>query len=313
MVNKLARTSRNGSLLFEPEINSSFLLSTVAPPMSSPSSSNLFSLARSKLNLSGESKDSFSLHRWVLLKNSIIQSLPLVSTTSPSPAPSPSDEDEAEDEPEVDSFMFPDAGKLVEGPSSEVNASEAAWLDSLLETLGEDDEYDFNADPDVSVSVVPVDDDEDLPQSPPISPNSSSDDLTTQSYYYPYLVPYPPYSPPPISSISYHFASSPPPPYVDPLPYSYCDLDDTDDFPPVPDAIEDTSDDESDTPPTPGQSLSSLSLDPASIPLPVEHSRLRHSTHSTPQIYYTDDEYLPGFDPLPFPSDHHSPVDYPEC
>ncbi|KAJ7273551.1 hypothetical protein B0H12DRAFT_1089941 [Mycena haematopus] len=279
--------------------------------MSSPSS-NLFSLARSKLNLSGESKDSFSLHRWVLLKNSIVQSLPLVSNASPSPAAaSSSDEDEAEDDTEADSFMFPDAGKLVEGPSSEVNASEAAWLDSLLETLGEDDEDDFSADPDVSVSVVPVDDDEDLPQSPPISPNSSSDDLTTQSYY-PYLVPYPPYSPQPIS---YHFntclASSPPsPPYVDPLPYSYCALDDMDDFPPVPDAIEDTSDDESDTPPTPGQSLSSLSLDPASIPLPTEHSRLRHST---PHIYYTDDEYLHGFDPLPFPSDHHSPVDYPQC
>ncbi|KAF8212408.1 hypothetical protein K438DRAFT_1806462 [Mycena galopus ATCC 62051] len=280
---------------------------TLAPPMSSPSSPNLFSLARSKLMREQ------GLHRWVLLKNSIIQSLPLVSTASPTQTATSSYEDDAEDAAEVDSFMFPDAGKLVERPSSEVNASEAAWLDSLLETLGEDDEDDFSADPDVSVSVVPVDDDEDLPQSPPMSPNSSSDDLTnfTQSYY-PYLVPYPPFAPPPISSYHFNTPASSPPSYVDPLPYSYCDLDDLDDFPPVPDAIEDTSDDESDAPSTPGQSLSSLSLDPASIPLPAEHSRLRHST---PHIYYTDpqDEYLYAFDPLPFPSDHHSPVHYPEC
>jgi len=208
-------------------------------------------------------------------------------------------------------FVLADAGKLVEGPSSEVNASEAAWLDSLLETLGEDEDDDFSPDPDVHISVVPVDDDEDLPQSPPISPMSSSDDLTNQSYY-PYLVPYPPFSPPVVSSYHFntHLASSPPPPYVDPLPY--CDLDDLDDFPPVPDAIEDTSDDESEAPPTPGQSLSSLSLDPASIPLPAEQSRLRHST---PHIYAEteDDEYFYPFDPLPFPSNHHSPINYPEC
>ncbi|KAJ7752016.1 hypothetical protein B0H16DRAFT_812965 [Mycena metata] len=268
-------------------------------------SSNLFSLARSKLNLSVESKDSFSLHRWVLLKNSIIQSLPLVASSSSSSCPAAaagsSDlEDEADDE--ADSFMFP---QLVNAPSPEVNASEAAWLDSLLETLGEDDDDDFNSDSDVHVSVVPVDDDEDLAPSPPISPMSSSDDLTRQSYY-PYLVPYPPFPPPLISP--YHFnplASSSS--YVDPLPY--CDLDDLDDFPPVPDAIEDTSDDESEAPPTPGQSLSSL--DPASIPLPAEHSRLRHAT---PQIYIDqDDEYFYPIDPLPFPDNHHSPLTYPEC
>ncbi|KAJ7470594.1 hypothetical protein FB451DRAFT_1254224 [Mycena latifolia] len=272
----------------------------------SSQSPNLFTLARSKLNLSVDSKDRFSLHRWVLLKNSIVQSLPLVAASSSSGNAGSSEEDYADDE--GDSFMFPDAGKLVEGPASEVNASEAAWLDSLLETLGEDEDDDFS--PDVHVAVVPVDDDEDLTPSPPISPMSSSDDLITQSYY-PYLVPYPPYSAP---HISYHFnpplASSPPPPYVDPLPY--CDLDDLDDFPPVPDAIEDTSDDESEAPPTPGQSLSSLSLDPASIPLPAEHSRLRHSA---PHIYIDteDDEYFYPFDPLPFPDDHHTPVTYQEC
>ncbi|KAJ7738513.1 hypothetical protein DFH07DRAFT_870516 [Mycena maculata] len=301
MVNKLARTSRNGSLLFEPEI--------VEPPMTSQAS-NLFTLARSKLNLSVDSKDSFSLHRWVLLKNSIVQSLPLAATSSSS-ANSGGSADEDEGDEEGDSFMFPDAGKLVEGPATKVNASEAAWLDSLLETLGEDDEDDFSADADVHVSVEPVDDDEDLTQSPPISPMSSSDDLTTQSYY-PYLVPYPPF---PQSLVpSYHLSTplaSSHSPHVDPLPYS--DLDDLDDFPPVPDAIEDTSDDESEAPPTPGQSLSSLSLDPASIPLPAENSRLRHSN---PHIYIDtedDDEYFYPFDPLPFPDSQHPPVHYQEC
>ncbi|KAJ6630661.1 hypothetical protein B0H10DRAFT_2183743 [Mycena sp. CBHHK59/15] len=277
----------------------------------SSQSSNLFSLARSKLNLSGDSKDSFSLHRWVLLKNSIIQSLPLVTTPPLTNTASADDEEEAGVDDEADSFMFPDAGKLVEGPAAEVNASEAAWLDSLLETLGEDDDDDFSPDPDVHVSTLPVDDDEDLP-SPPISPMSSSDDLTSQSYY-PYLVPYPPF-PPLISSYRYSASPpspAPPPSYADPLPY--CDLDDLDDFPPVPDAIEDTSDDESEAPPTPGQSLSSLSLDPASIPLPAEHSRLRHSM---PHIYIdTDDDYFYPFDsdPLPFPDEHHTPLNYQEC
>ncbi|KAJ7489870.1 hypothetical protein B0H11DRAFT_2156701 [Mycena galericulata] len=297
MVNKLARTSRNGSLLFEPEI----------PPMSSRSP-NLFTLARSKLNLSVESKDSFSLHRWVLLKNSIIQSLPLVAPSSSSPTAGGSPDEEDTDD-EADSFMFPDAGKLVEGPATETNASEAAWLDSLLETLGEDDDDDFSADSDVHVSTEPVDDDEDFTQSPPISPMSSSDDLTTQIY--PFLVPYPPFPQPLLPS--YHLTTplaSSLPPYVDPLPY--CDLDDLD-FPPVPDAIEDTSDDESEAPPTPGQSLSSLSLDPASIPLPAENSRLRHSD---PHIYIDtddDDEYFYPFDPLPFPDDYRPPVTYQEC
>ncbi|KAJ7219121.1 hypothetical protein GGX14DRAFT_590121 [Mycena pura] len=303
MVNKLARTSRNGSLLFEPEIVEHILQPSAHNSTMSSQSSNLFTLARSKLNLSSDSKDNFSLHRWVLIKNSIIQSLPLTAASSPSADDAAtSEEDDGDDD--IDSFMFPDAGTLLEGFSSEASVSEAAWLDSLLETLGEDDDYDLSPEPEVHVSLVAVDDDEDLGPSPPISPMSSSDDLTAQSYY-PYLVPYPPYSPPLVTPCS--LASSSSVPHVDPLPY--CDLDDLEDFPPVPDAIEDTSDDESETPPTPGQSLSSLSLDPASIPLPAEHSRLRYST---PHIYIEEeDEYFSPFDPLPFP--HNPPVDYSEC
>ncbi|KAF7295068.1 hypothetical protein MIND_01045100 [Mycena indigotica] len=220
-------------------------------------STNLSTLARSKLSRvpsSSDSKDSFSLHRWVLLKNSIIQTLP------PPVNALPAQHDEADDE--LDSFMFPDAGNLMESPAA---ASEAAWLDSLLETLGEEEDESVDCN------------DEDLS---PISPMEDQ-------CYYPFLVPYPPYSPPP-----------PPLPYVDPLPYF-----DFDDLPPVPDAIEDTSDDESDAPTTPGQSLSSL--DPASIPLPPEHSSLRHSPH-----IYIDDEDEDYFNPLPFA--HNSPH-YSEC
>ncbi|KAJ7632460.1 hypothetical protein FB45DRAFT_1026630 [Roridomyces roridus] len=252
-------------------------------------SSELFSLTHSKLNLSVDCKDSFSLHRWVLLKNSIIQTTPVPSSSSAAAAAAV-DEDDADDD--EDSFMFPDAGQLVEGPSAKGNASEAAWFDALLETL-EDDDDDFVTDSDVHVSVEPVDDDDDFHPSPPISPMSSSDDLTLQ--YYPHLVPYPPFSPlispyhltPPLASS--HTL------YADPLPYLY-DLD----IPPVPDAIEDTSDDESEAPPTPGQSLSSLSLDPASIPLPTENSRLRYAN---PHVYIDSDDDNEYFTlSIPFPS-----------
>ncbi|KAF7304667.1 hypothetical protein MKEN_01180800 [Mycena kentingensis (nom. inval.)] len=264
------------------------------------SSNSLFAMARSKLSRapSGDSRDSFSLHRWVLLKNSIIQSPPLsTSSSANTAAATPLPDDDGDDD--GDSFMFPDAGKLMQGISTESAASEAAWLDSLLETLGEDDD-----ETDVNVSVVPVDDDdEDLPPSPSISPMSSSDDLHC---YYPFLVPYPPYSPPPSPSLS--TAPFTTLPYADPLPY--CDFDDLDDLP-VPEAIEDTSDDESDAPPTPGQSLSSLN--PTSIPLPPEHSSLRISS---PHIHIDDDEdYFYHFDPLPFASHNHPPppLEYAQC
>ncbi|KAJ7887222.1 hypothetical protein B0H14DRAFT_2562839 [Mycena olivaceomarginata] len=140
----------------------------LAPHLSSQTHSNLFSLAHSKLNLS-TNKNSFSLHRWVLLKDAVIQSLHHVSTSSPCQAASSSS---GKGEAEAESFMFPNASKLIGGLSSEVNASEATWLDLLLETLGDDDDNEFSADPVVNVSVVPVDKDKDLPQSPPISPIS---------------------------------------------------------------------------------------------------------------------------------------------
>jgi hypothetical protein len=255
------------------------------------------------------------LHRWVLIKNSIVNSL---SSTPPPALPDTHNEDDDDDADEVldsvevvDSFMFPDAGNLVnESTTEEAMASEAQWLDSLLQTLGDDDD-DFSVDS--NISTLPADDDEFPLYSPIVSPMSSSDDLPFQSSYYPtssISVPYPPYHPPLIHA--YHFDTTFEPleplvpsfsePYEVPLPYQ--DLDDLED---MPEAIEDTSDDDSDAPTTPslGRSSSSLILDPAAVPLPTAErsSRLRHSD---PRVYIdVDDPYLCfEFDPLPFPDEH---------
>jgi hypothetical protein len=211
--------------------------------------------------------------------------------------------------------MFPDAGKLVsESTTEEAMASEAQWLDSLLQTLGDDDDDDLNIDSDQNVSALPTDDDEFPLYSPVVSPMSSSDDLAGQSYFptspisMAYPVPYPPPHHPPLIH-AYHFdttfeplASSFSAPYEDPLPYH--DLDDMED---VPEAIEDTSDDDSDalTTPSLGRSSSSLTLDPASVPVPAAErsSRLRHSD---PRVYINVDDHYFCFemDPLPFPDEH---------
>ena len=286
-------------------------------------SDSLYSLARSKLHLSTSSKDSCNLHRWVLIKNSIVNSL--ASTPPPVLPQLHNDEDDDDDDADevlhsvevVDSFMFPDAGKLVsESVTEEAMASEAQWLDSLLETLGDDDDDEFN-----NVSTLPADDDEFPLYSPIVSPMSSSDDLPSQSSYYPtssVSVPYPPYHPPLIHAYHFdttfepleHFVSSFSAPYEDPLPYH--DLDDLED---VPDTIEDTSDDESDAPTTPslGRSSSSLTSDPASVPLPPAErsSRLRHSD---PRVYIdvVDHYFCFEIDPLPFP-DEHLTTSYNQC
>lgn len=296
-------------------------------------SSDLFTLARSKLHQSLGGKD--SLHRWVLLKNSMIQ-FSSSPSTSPvlldrtdvnhvhSPDEGDNEDEEVGCEEEADSFMFPDASKLNSCGGTDVNASEAEWLDSLLETLGDEDE-DFNADSDNHVSILPTDDDDDQPYSPLISPMSSSDDLINQqpAYYptpiaVPYPVPYPPFHPPLVRSFELDSLDSPldscPPPYEDPLPYYY-EMDDVEDLA-VPDAIEDTSDDESDAVSTPSMIRSSSNtsfVDPASIPLPAERRR-RPELH----IYIdTDDSYYHPFelDPLPFHDDRLASYNhlYQEC
>ncbi|KAF4615340.1 hypothetical protein D9613_003247 [Agrocybe pediades] len=302
--------------------------------MSSDSTSSLCSLTRSKLHLSISSKDGSSLHRWVLLKNSILNSPSLTESIALPSQPEPHPEEGDEDEEvlglgDTDAFMFPDAGQLVGvSVSADTKSSEAQWLDSLLETLGDDDDDDYYVDSDPTPTSLPVDDDELQLYSPTSSPMSSSDDLSNQSDYYSsisvsYPVPYPPYQSPIIHAYSFdsHFeplVSSVPvsPPYENPFPYQ--DTDDLEDLP-VPDAIDDTSDDESDalTTPSLGRSSSSLSLvDAASIPLPQERSRLRHAN---PRVYVdSPDSYFYSFeiDPLPFPDDDqvHTPYNhYQEC
>jgi len=250
------------------------------------------------------------LHRWVLLKNSIVNSL---SSTPPPALPvthndsvDEDDDDEADEVLDsvevVDSFMFPDAGKLVSESTEEAKASEAQWLDSLLQTLGDDDDDDFDSEQ--NISSLPTDEDEFPLYSPILSPMSSSDGLSSHSSFYstsisvPYPVPYPPHHP---LSHAYHFDATFEPlvssfsaPYENPLPYH--DLDHLED---MPEAIEDTSDDDSDAPTTPSLGRSSSSL--TSVPLSVEGSSgLRHCD---PRVYIDVDNRYFCFeiDPLPFP------------
>jgi len=288
---------------------------------------NLFSSARTKLQVSIGGRDQCSLHRWVLLKNSIINSP--VATTHPTTS-DPSSltpvyhaEDDSEEEvitEDADSFMFPDAGKLV-GPTIDTNASESHWLDSLLETLGDEDEDEFTVESEAQSSILlPADDEDEDPLlfSPMASPMSSSDDLPNQpayyphsidvSYSYPYPIPYPALHPP----LMLH--TSLPSHYEDPLPYH--DFTDSETLS-VPDAIEDTSDDESDVLPTPlGLSASSLDLvEAASIPLPADPSHLRHA-YPAIRVDAEDSYFYPfELDPLPFPLLEDSPSynTYQEC
>lgn len=267
--------------------------------MTTPSTS-LSSLARSKLSLSVSSKDTSSLHRWVLLKNSIVRALPLKSSVSPLPsttASAPQHDDPSQyastsnaeypDEDEEDAFVFPADGVFVDA-CGEDTLEEAQWLDSLLETLGDEDEED---DDDDYSSVV---DDSQLLSSL-ASPMSSSDDLSIQAYYLPPI--YPPYHPPLVHP-SYQF-----PLYSeeddDPLPYQGQTADDLEvDDMSMPEAIEDTSDDESDGPQTP---LGQSSL----LYLPERRPRLLPPVGPLVYVGTDDSQFYPfDLDPLPFASPH---------
>jgi len=208
--------------------------------------------------------------------------------------------------------MFPDAGNFTNDSQPGSQTSEAQWLDSLLETLGDDDDDYFGADSDPqltsSASTVEDEDEEDDDEfSPTPSPMSSSDDLPHihPSPFFPFFhqslalpapsTPSPTITKPAADSISYL-----PPPHEDPLPY--CDSDDVDDLA-VPDTIDDTSDEESEAPQTPslGRSTSPLSfIDAASIPLPPDRSSLRHAGF---RVLFDEDSCFYPFDPLPFNRD----------
>jgi len=274
--------------------------------------SKLSGIARAKLAVGSSIKDTCSLHRWVLLKNSIIRSRP----SSPSPTESTAafnpnvhyvytqnspDEDleeecDSEEQEEQDAFVFPDPDALLDTSSDQDTAiSEAQWLDSLLETLSDDIRDDISTH---------SRDEEDVFFGQSLSSFSSSEDLVNNSGFYqsspvpvPYPVPYPPlFHAPLIRSEEFRCSCD----TVDEshrvedgLPYY--DVDDLDDLS-VPEAIEDTSDDESEIVTTPlCRSSSSIAVDPASVPLPPD---------ARPHVYIDMDDpfvyHLRALDALPF-------------
>lgn len=289
---------------------------------------SLAAIARSKLQLSvsGSSfRDTTSLHRWVLLKNSIVRSQPPspVSPTIPehSSVVYPTEDTapkSVDHEPEGDpcyhseAFLFPDPDALScdftpsSSPSShKSDASEAQWLDSLLESFSDEEEEEEEP---ISIRRSVSDDDQEyLLTSPSMSPVASSEDLVHHSSYYQsppisvsYPIPYPPLFHPPLICLEDPQSRTTP---VREPGRPYDDVDELDDLS-VPEAIDDTSDDESDTLTTPSRSAvsfvnSSGDVDPASIPLPPE---------VRPRVYInTDPAYLYRFelDPLPFANDGH--------
>jgi len=288
---------------------------------------SLSQVTRSKLSLviGGSAKDSNSLHRWVLLKNSITRSQP-TSTITCSPnntselVPNyPSDASEEDEEvcfdAEHDSFIYPDARKLLDNSCS-VNddSSEKQWFDSLLQSLEHEDSDDSH---EPLLHVGDDDDEDDLsPLTPSASPMSSTDDLghpvynnTPISMPYPVVYPPSPYGPPLLSPLELQplntSLDSTYPPFNLALPYN--SEDDIDDLP-VPDTVEDLSDDESDvlSAPTPIARSPSTSLLDASA-----RSSERARRHVVPRVYVNaDDSYFQHgleLDPLPFAHDSAPP------
>ena len=288
---------------------------------------SLSQVTRSKLSLviGGGAKDSSSLHRWVLLKNSITRSQPNnavscspnnTSELLPTYPSDPGDEDEEVCfDVEHDSFIYPDARMLLDSScNANSDSSESEWFDSLLESLEHEDSDDSH---EPLLHVGDEDDEDDLPPlSPSASAMSSTDDLGHQPVYnntpisMPYPVVYPPYNPPPLLSplelqpLNTSLDSIYPPFNVA-LPYNA--EDDIDDLP-VPDTVEDLSDDESDAlcSPTPATRSPSMSLVDASA-----RSSERARRHAVPQVYVNaDGSYFRHgleLDPLPFAHDSANP------
>ena len=229
---------------------------------------------------------------------------PAPKSVGPDSEGTPCDQSEA--------FVFPDPDALSydftpspSPPPPKSDASEAQWLDSLLESFSDDDD---DEGPTGTRRSVSDDDQEYLFTSPPVSPVAFSEDLVHHSSYYEsppisvsYPIPYPPLFHPPLIRSEDPLSSTTP---LQEAGRSYDDDVDELDNLSVPEAIEDTSDDDSDTLPTPCRSATSfvnpsLDVDPASIPLPPE---------VRPHVYVnTDAAYLYRFelDPLPFANDGH--------
>ena len=281
---------------------------------------SLSQVTRSKLSLviGGGAKDSSSLHRWVLLKNSITRSQPNSAVTcSPTntsellptyPSDAGDEDEEVCFDVEHDSFIYPDARGLLDSSCSANNdSSESQWFDSLLESLEHEDSDDSHE------PLLHVGDEDDEDVSPSASPMSSTDDLGHPVYNntpisMPYPVVYPPYNPPLLSPLELQPLNTPLdsiyPPFDVALPYAEDDIDDL----PVPDTVEDLSDDESDalSSPTPATRSPSMSLIDASA-----RSSGRARGHVVPQVYVSaDGSYFRHgleLDPLPFAHDSSNP------
>lgn len=275
----------------------------------SSESTSLFSLARNKLQsvVGGGVKDSSSLHRWVLLKNSIIRSHPPSPTIPNATGEADSDSayrnDQVFEEEDQDAFMFPDPHSIHDEDASANGESE--WLDSLLEGLEDEEEDDFKVNDSSSALILPATDDDSEPPSPLYSPMSSSDDLVSHADFYPFSLPYPPLRPQPLpmwcelgDSIASLDSILPATPTLYDHPLPYFDVDDVEGSP-VPDAIDDLSDDESDAPSTPSVGSTASISPPLSAPLSMPRERLLH-----PLVYIETDErsfYPFDVDPLPLP------------
>jgi len=124
----------------------------------------LLNITRDKMNnsSSSSSREGLRLHRWVLLKNSVSNAM---SRSIPEQSPSPPSHTCACQSPtppdDAEIFVFPDGDIFAESFVSENDvpifgaidktdtASEAQWLDSLLESLvADDDECGFEHEPD---------------------------------------------------------------------------------------------------------------------------------------------------------------------
>jgi hypothetical protein len=238
----------------------------------------LSGLARTKMQSvfgRGSREDSTGLHRWVLLKNSIVLSTPELAVPSVTVASA----EEAAEAYEQDVFTFPllDNDDVPPG-----GTSESEWLDSLLETLDDNEDEDDNAGLDASAL------EEEAVFTPYSSPTSSAENLVEASLFC---------APPPAAVAATAVSYPIPYPPLGNAPGLYADeLDDL----PVPDAIEDTSDDESDAPATPSSTASSL------LSLMEHHHHHHHRQTQGPRIVLDGSN---PFDPLPFAEEPHNPPD----
>lgn len=227
--------------------------------MSSPDSTWMSRVSQRKL-LQRSSRDSLTLHRWVLVRN-FVSSTDSLSLSQSHPPPShvedgaqrepqpvaaaappyeysssPWDE-EAFPFPDGDFFIFPDA-MTVQAEADEVAAAEAAWLDTILDELYDDDSEEEPVEP----CATPVTD------ALSSSAFAASAPPALAAPLRPVAIPVPPSSSSSVSPGSACNCTTPPPTPAS-VPSTPRLLDDLPFF--EHDGVDDSSDDESEGPETP--------------------------------------------------------------